>query len=89
MFLVSGTVMLTLKQSIQDFWNVYHGKLQFLDTVNKEDLYIRTSSETRTHQVAGGLLYGMDPSSSKNSFPLHTQPTNVRVLSLSLLQLPT
>ncbi|KAF9233181.1 phosphoglycerate mutase-like protein [Melanogaster broomeanus] len=61
----------------QDFWSVYHGKLGFLEHVNTEDIYIRTSTETRTHQVAGAILYGMDPSTIKQQWPVYTQPGNI------------
>lgn len=70
---------------MQDFWNVYHTKLGFLEDINEEDIYIRTSTETRTHQVAGGLLYGMDPATAGRTFKIHTQPANVRLPAAEVL----
>lgn len=67
----------TLIHGKQDFWSVYHGKLGFLQHVDERELYIRTSTETRTHQVAGGFLFGMDRSMLDRSFKIHTQPANV------------
>ncbi|KDQ50599.1 hypothetical protein JAAARDRAFT_41911 [Jaapia argillacea MUCL 33604] len=62
----------------KDFFDVYHRKLGFLDgRVTEEELYVRTSTETRTFQVAGGMLYGMDPSITGRSFRVHTQPATV------------
>ncbi|EIN05099.1 phosphoglycerate mutase-like protein [Punctularia strigosozonata HHB-11173 SS5] len=63
----------------QDFWSVYSHKLGFLKTVNQKDMYIRTSTEDRTQQVASGLLFGMDPNIVKSSkkWPLRTQPSNI------------
>jgi 2-phosphoxylose phosphatase len=61
----------------QDFWELYHKKLGFLNKVNEHELYIRTSTETRTFQVAGGMLYGMDPHTVKQPFKVHNQPANV------------
>ncbi|KAF9223286.1 phosphoglycerate mutase-like protein [Gyrodon lividus] len=69
-----------LEDAIQhgkDFWSVYHGKLGFLEHVNTADIYIRTSTEVRTHQVAGAILYGMDPSTVTQRWPVYTQPENI------------
>jgi hypothetical protein len=64
----------------QDFWAVYHKKLRFLKNVDEKDIFIRTSTETRTSQVAGGLLFGMDSSSVRGSFKVHNQPGNARTI---------
>ena len=61
----------------QDFWSVYGHKLGFLTSVNEKDIYIRTSTETRTFQVASGFLTGMDSATSAKSFPVTTQPSPV------------
>ncbi|KAH0835629.1 phosphoglycerate mutase-like protein [Lanmaoa asiatica] len=61
----------------QDFWSVYHNELGFLDTVDPQDIHIRTSTEVRTHQVAGAILYGMDPSTIGRRWPIYTQPQNI------------
>ncbi|KAG8215761.1 phosphoglycerate mutase-like protein [Butyriboletus roseoflavus] len=61
----------------QDFWSVYHDALGFLDTVDPRDIYVRTSTEVRTHQVAGAILYGMDPSTIGRRWPIYTQPQNI------------
>jgi 2-phosphoxylose phosphatase len=64
---------------------VYHHKLGFLNHVDEREIYVRTSTETRTHQVSGALLYGMDATLKESGrlFKLHTQPSNVRYLSSS------
>jgi hypothetical protein len=56
---------------------VYHGKLGFLKRVDEKTLHVRTSTSTRTFQVTGGLLYGMDKSIARRSFKVHTEPSNV------------
>ncbi|KAI0633152.1 phosphoglycerate mutase-like protein [Trametes polyzona] len=61
----------------QDFWSVYHHELGFLTSVNERDIFIRTSTETRTFQVAGGILVGMDPRMSTQTFPVTTQPSPI------------
>lgn len=60
----------------QDLWSVYAGRHGLIESVNEEDLYIRTSNSDRTYQVTGGLLFGMDPN-FPHSFQVHTQPSNV------------
>lgn len=60
---------------------MYHDKIGFLTSVNTRDILVRTSTEDRTQQVAGGLLFGMDPSTAGTSWPLHTQPENVLLLT--------
>lgn len=57
---------------------MYHHELGFLTSVNEQDIFIRTSTETRTFQVAGGVLVGMDPSMATKTFPVTTQPSPVR-----------
>ncbi|PCH43274.1 phosphoglycerate mutase-like protein [Wolfiporia cocos MD-104 SS10] len=59
----------------EDLWAVYAEKLGFLTTINEYDIFIRTSTETRTFQVAGGLLQGMDPGMATKTFPVTTQPS--------------
>jgi 2-phosphoxylose phosphatase len=63
----------------QDFWSVYHGKLYFLKTVNPDDIHVRTTTEVRTHQVAGAMLFGIDPTTgmSRRPWPVYTQPEGV------------
>ncbi|KAI8996247.1 phosphoglycerate mutase-like protein [Trametes punicea] len=61
----------------QDFWSVYHEELDFLPSVNEKDIFIRTSTETRTFQVASGLLVGMDPGMATKTFPVTTQPSPI------------
>ncbi|KAH8092212.1 phosphoglycerate mutase-like protein [Cristinia sonorae] len=65
------------KQHGRDFWSVYSKKLGFLHSVNDRDLFIRTSTETRTFEVAGGMLAGMDPRMVNKDFPVHTLPSNI------------
>ncbi|KAI0673249.1 phosphoglycerate mutase-like protein [Trametes maxima] len=61
----------------QDFWSVYHHELGFLTSVDERDIFVRTSTETRTFQVASGLLVGMDPGMSSRTFPVTTQPSPI------------
>jgi hypothetical protein len=68
--------------AVQDFWSVYHDQLDFLSTVNSEEIHMRTTTEVRTHQVASALLFGMDPATSKRPWPVYTQPQSVRNLFL-------
>ncbi|GJJ08539.1 hypothetical protein Clacol_002757 [Clathrus columnatus] len=62
-----------LEDSMQhgkDFASVYINKLKFLKGVDAIDVYVRTSTEDRTYQVAGALLYGMDETLSKKQFKI-------------------
>jgi len=61
----------------QDFWSIYAKKLGFLSSVNQKDIFVRTSTETRTFQVAGGMLTGMDPEMPTKTFPVTTQPSTI------------
>ncbi|KAI0659475.1 phosphoglycerate mutase-like protein [Cubamyces menziesii] len=61
----------------QDFWSVYHSELGYLKSVNEKDIFIRTSTETRTFQVASGLLVGMDSRMASKTFPVTTQPSPI------------
>ncbi|KIP12191.1 hypothetical protein PHLGIDRAFT_62597 [Phlebiopsis gigantea 11061_1 CR5-6] len=61
----------------KDFWSVYSGKIGFLNSVNEKDIFLRTSVETRTMQVASGLLVGMDKSMATKTFPVTTQPSPI------------
>ena len=56
---------------------MYHSELGYLKSVNEKDIFIRTSTETRTFQVASGLLVGMDPRMASKTFPVTTQPSPV------------
>jgi len=64
-------------QNGKDFRSVYHQKLGFLTSVNEKDILLRTSTELRTHHVASGLLYGMDPATTKKKFPVHCLPASI------------
>lgn len=81
-----GLILLTseLMFCFQDFWSVYHDKLGFLANVNTEDIHVRTTTEVRTHQVAGGILFGMDPATAEIPWPVYTQPGSVSGSSLVL-----
>ncbi|KLO07369.1 phosphoglycerate mutase-like protein [Schizopora paradoxa] len=61
----------------KDFWSIYHDELGFLESVNTKDILMRTSTEDRTQQVAGGLLFGFDKTMATKTFPLHAQPSNI------------
>jgi hypothetical protein len=63
----------------QDYWAVYAKKLGLLKSVNEKDIFFRTSVETRTMQVASGLITGFDPAFATKVFPVTTQPSPVRV----------
>ncbi len=63
--------------SMQAFWDVYGRELGFLESVNERDIFVRTSVETRTMQVAGGFIAGMDPAFVSKAFPVTTQPSPV------------
>lgn len=60
----------------QDLISVYKGFLG-PEGVSPSTINIRTSNEDRTYQVAGALLYGMDPSTKDVLWPVHVQPSNV------------
>lgn len=61
----------------QDYWEIYSKKLGLLKSVNEQDIFVRTSVETRTMQVASGLLTGFDKSFATKVFPVTTQPSPV------------
>ncbi|KAI0683289.1 phosphoglycerate mutase-like protein [Cytidiella melzeri] len=61
----------------QDYWSVYSKELGLLQSVNENDIFVRTSVETRTMQVASGLLAGFDPSFATKTFPVTTQPSPI------------
>ncbi|KAJ3529634.1 hypothetical protein NM688_g7829 [Phlebia brevispora] len=61
----------------QDFWSVYSEKLGFLESVNENDIFVRTSVETRTMQVASALLVGMEPTLASKQFLVTTQPSPI------------
>ncbi|KAI0341131.1 phosphoglycerate mutase-like protein [Trametopsis cervina] len=61
----------------QDYWAIYSGKLGLLKSVNEQDIFVRTSVETRTMQVASGLLTGFDKSFATKVFPVTTQPSPI------------
>ena len=63
--------------SAQDFFALYGHELRFLTSVNERDIFVRTSVETRTMQVAGGFVAGMDPDFISKAFPVTTQPSPV------------
>ncbi|EJF61411.1 phosphoglycerate mutase-like protein [Dichomitus squalens LYAD-421 SS1] len=61
----------------QDFWEVYSHKVGFLKHVTEKHIFVRTSVETRTMQVAGGFVAGMDPAFASKTFPVTTQPSPI------------
>jgi hypothetical protein len=58
----------------QDFASVY---APFLKSISPSRIYLRTSTADRTYQVAGGMLYGMDPKTKDIMWPAHVQPAGV------------
>jgi hypothetical protein len=63
----------------QDFASVYTDKLKFFKDVNPNDIWVRTSTEDRTYQVAGGILYGIDASLDQQVFKVHNEPATVNM----------
>ncbi|KIJ51212.1 hypothetical protein M422DRAFT_158528 [Sphaerobolus stellatus SS14] len=61
----------------KDFASVYINKLKFLKEVDQTEIYVRTSTEDRTYQVAGGMLFGMDPSVDGKAFKVHNEPASI------------
>jgi len=61
----------------KDFAAVYMDKLNFLKTIDENDIWIRTSTEDRTYQVAGGWLYGMKPSLDNVPFKVRNEPATI------------
>lgn len=45
--------------------------------MNPNDIYVRTSTEDRTYEVAGGMLFGIDPAIEGKSFKVFTEPASV------------
>ena len=60
---------------------MYHDQLGFLSAVSEDDILIRTSTEPRTMQVAGGILFGMDESTAQagKRWKVVTQPSAVSI----------
>ncbi|KAF8484365.1 phosphoglycerate mutase-like protein [Gautieria morchelliformis] len=61
----------------KDFASVYIDKLKFLQNINAKDIWVRTTTEDRTYQVAGGMLYGMDNSVDNQPFKVHNEPASI------------
>lgn len=61
----------------QDLWELYHDRLEFLTVVDPTEIWLRTSTEDRTLQVAGAILAAMDPRASGKPWNVHTQPASV------------
>jgi len=63
----------------KDLWELYHDKLGFLCAVNPAEIWVRTSTEDRTMQVAGAMLAAMDPDVAGKPWTVYTQPASVRL----------
>lgn len=61
----------------KDFAGVYSDKLKFLEEIDSSTVWVRTSTEDRTYQVAGGMLFGMNPNLSKQPFKVVTEPASI------------
>ncbi|KAI0293662.1 phosphoglycerate mutase-like protein [Multifurca ochricompacta] len=63
----------------KDLWELYHDHLGFLSVVSPEEIWVRTSTEDRTMQVAGAMLAAMDPLRAARGQPwaVHTQPSSI------------
>jgi hypothetical protein len=62
----------------QDLWELYHDHLGFVRAVDPTEIWVRTSTEDRTMQVAGAMLAAMDPLVAGLLWPVYTQPASVR-----------
>jgi len=58
----------------QDLWELYHGHLGFLRSVDPDEISVRTTYIERTKHVASGVLAGMDPSTAGRPWPARAQP---------------
>ncbi|KAF8498089.1 phosphoglycerate mutase-like protein [Russula emetica] len=61
----------------KDLWELYHGHLGFLRAVDPNEIWVRTSTEDRTMQVAGAMLAAMDPFVAGLPWPVYTQPASI------------
>jgi hypothetical protein len=68
---------LTHRQEKKDLWELYHDRLGFLAAVDPAEIWVRTSTEDRTLQVAGAMLSAMNPRISGQPWNVHTQPASV------------
>ena len=65
----------------QDLWELYHGRLGFLLSVDPSEIGVRTTYIDRTKHVASGVLAGMDPSTARRPWAAHAQPQLARGFS--------
>lgn len=61
----------------KDLWELYHHHLGFLRAVDPNEIWVRTSTEDRTMQVAGAMLAAMDPFIAGSPWPVYTQPASI------------
>ncbi|KAH9993436.1 phosphoglycerate mutase-like protein [Russula vinacea] len=61
----------------QDLWELYHDHLGFVRGVDPREIWVRTSTEDRTMQVAGAMLAAMDPLVAGLPWPVYTQPASI------------
>ena len=61
----------------KDLWELYHDHLGLIRAVDPSEIWVRTSTEDRTMQVAGAMLAAMDPLVAGQPWPVYTQPASV------------
>ncbi|KAI9463914.1 phosphoglycerate mutase-like protein [Russula earlei] len=69
--------LLDASQHGKDLWELYHDRLGFLSAVDPAEIWVRTSTEDRTMQVAGAMLAAMDPSVAGQPWTVYTQPASI------------
>lgn len=62
----------------KDLWELYHDHLGLVHAVDPSEIWVRTSTEDRTMQVAGAMLAAMDPLVAGLPWPVYTQPASAR-----------
>ena len=61
----------------KDLWELYHDRLGLVGAVEPSEIWVRTSTEDRTMQVAGAMLAAMDPLVAGLPWPVYTEPASV------------
>ncbi|KAH9957830.1 histidine phosphatase superfamily [Russula dissimulans] len=61
----------------KDLWELYHDRLGLLCAVDPAEIWVRTSTEDRTMQVAGAMLAAMDPNVAGQPWTVYTQPASI------------
>ncbi|KAH9966321.1 phosphoglycerate mutase-like protein [Lactifluus volemus] len=69
--------LLDASQHGRDLWELYHDHLGFLNVVDPSEIWVRTSTQDRTMQVAGAMLAAMDPQRAGQPWTVYTQPASI------------